>query len=237
MRCRILTCLLLAWFGIFPTLAKVYLVSVGVADYPGTKSDLKSSANDARTIVRIYKAAGNVTTTLLLNKKGTKSAVLSAMKESFSKAQVDDTVILYFSGHGTNDGALFCYDGSLYYQQIFNVMKECHASKKIIIADACFSGKMRANKQQSMDFKNQEVMLFLSSRTEEYSFEAGYKNGLFTIYLERGLRGAADVNKDKVITARELYDFVHQGVISFTQKKQHPVMWGNFDRNMPVIKW
>ena len=80
-------------------------------------------------------------------------------------------------------------------------------------------------------------MLFLSSRTNELSQETRFQNSLFTIYLERGLRGGADVNKDRHITAREIYDFVHQGVIEASGGKQHPVMWGKFDNNMIIIKW
>ena len=80
-------------------------------------------------------------------------------------------------------------------------------------------------------------MLFLSSRTNETSLETPYKNSLFTIFLERGLRGGADTNKDRRISARELYDFVHKGVIEVSGNKQHPVMWGKFDNNMTVINW
>ena len=80
-------------------------------------------------------------------------------------------------------------------------------------------------------------MFFLSSRTNETSQETQYQNSLFTIFLERGLRGGADNNKDRIITAREIYDFVHQGVVKASDNKQHPVMWGKFDNNMTVIKW
>lgn len=57
------------------------------------------------------------------------------------------------------------------------------------------------------------------------------------MFLERGLRGGADTNKDRVITAKEIYNFVHQGVVEASRNRQHPVMWGKFDGNMPVIKW
>ena len=80
-------------------------------------------------------------------------------------------------------------------------------------------------------------MFFLSSRTNETSLETGYRNSMFTIYLERGLRGGADVNRDRSVSARELYDFVHQGVIEASRDRQHPVMWGKFDNEMTVIKW
>ena len=67
--------------------------------------------------------------------------------------------------------------------------------------------------------------------------QTGFNNSLFTVFLERGLRGGADMNRDKVITAREIYDFVHQGVTNASGGRQHPVMWGKFDGNMAVIKW
>lgn len=216
--------------------ARVYLVCAGIADYPGTKNDLRISDNDARTISKIFTATKQANVNVLVNSEVTKSALLSSMRTTFANANSDDAVILYFSGHGT-PGALVCYDGLLAYQNIFNMLKGCKASRKIIIADACFSGKMRTGKQQSSNYSSQNVMLFLSSRTKETSMETPFKNSLFTIFLERGLRGGADKNKDRIITARELYDFVHQGVIDASGGKQHPVMWGKFDNNMTIINW
>lgn len=216
--------------------AKVYLVSVGIADYPGTKNDLRVSDNDAKTITKVFQATKDASVSVLVNGEATQAALLSSMHSAFADAQSDDAVILYFSGHGT-PGAIVCHDGELTYQYIFKMLKGCKASKKIIIADACFAGKMRTTQQQSTNYNNQSVMLFLSSRTNEPSKETKFKNSLFTIFLERGLRGGADTNKDRQITARELYDFVHKGVIEASGNKQHPVMWGKFDNNMTVIKW
>jgi hypothetical protein len=96
---------------------------------------------------------------------------------------------------------------------------------------------MRTTQQQTNRYNSQNVMLFLSSRTNETSMETKFQNSMFTIFLERGLRGGADINKDRHITARELYDFVHKGVIEASGNKQHPVMWGKFDNDMTVIKW
>ena len=230
--------LLLIWLLVcaVPVQAKVYLVSVGIADYPGTKSDLRVSDNDAKTIAKVFQATKEASVSVLVNGGATQAALLSTMHSAFANAQSDDAVILYFSGHGT-PGAIVCYDGELTYQHIFKMLKGCKASQKIIIADACYSGKMRTTKQQSTNYNSQSVMLFLSSRTNEPSKETKFKNSLFTIFLERGLRGGADVNKDRRITAPELYEFVHKGVIEASKNKQHPVMWGKFDNNMTVIKW
>lgn len=212
------------------------MVCVGIADYPGTKNDLRISDNDAKTIAKVFSVTKDASVQVLINEKATQSALLSSMHTSFADAQSDDAVILYFSGHGT-PGSLVCYDGQLTYQHIFKMLKGCKANRKIIIADACFSGKMRTGGQQTSNYNSQNVMLFLSSRTTEYSSETDYKNSLFTIFLERGLRGGADTNRDRHITAREIYNFVHQGVIKASGNKQHPVMWGKFDNNMTVIKW
>lgn len=216
--------------------AKTYLVCAGVADYPGTKNDLRVSDNDAQTIAKVFSAAQHASVNMLLNKDVTQTALLSTMQSLFANADSNDAVILYFSGHGT-PGALACYDGLLTYQRIFNILKGCKASRKMIIVDACFSGRMRKGSQQSTGYSTQNVMLFLSSRTQEPSRETQFKNSLFTIFLERGLRGGADKNKDRQITARELFDFVHQGVIEGSGGKQHPVMWGKFDNNMTIVNW
>ena len=230
--------LLIVWLMLcsFQLQAKVYMVCVGIADYPGTKNDLRISDNDAKTIAKVFSVTKDASVQVLINEEATQSALLSSMHTSFADAQSDDAVILYFSGHGT-PGSLVCYDGQLTYQHIFKMLKGCKANRKIIIADACFSGKMRTGGQQTSNYNSQNVMLFLSSRTTEYSSETDYKNSLFTIFLERGLRGGADTNRDRHITAREIYNFVHQGVIKASGNKQHPVMWGKFDNNMTVIKW
>lgn len=216
--------------------AKVYLVSVGIADYPGVRNDLRVSDNDAKTIANVYRATKDAEVTVLTNHQVTKQAVLDAMETAFAQAKSDDAVILYFSGHGV-PGALACYDGLLPYQPVTKILKESKANTKVIIADACYSGKMRNSKEKSGSYSKKDIMFFLSSRTGERSLESPYQNSLFTIFLERGLRGGADADKDRHVTARELFDFVHNGVAGASNDMQHPVMWGKFDDDMTIINW
>ena len=219
-----------------PLFGKVYLVSVGIADYPGKNNDLRVSAEDAKTISKIFLATKDAFVQTLTNEDATQGAMLSAMYTLFSEAGYDDIIMLYFSGHGTEE-SLVCHDGLLFYQHIMRLLNGYQAKKKIVIVDACFAGKMRTSKQHSYEYNDKNVMFFLSSRNNEESKESPYKNSLFTIYLERGLRGGADFNRDRQISARELYDFVHNGVVDTSKGKQHPVMWGKFDDNMTIIKW
>lgn len=218
---------------------KIYLVSVGIADYPGLKNDLRLPAEDAKTIASIYKANSQANTVLLTDREATRSNIITAMKRKYRKANRKDIVVFFFSGHGYEHGGFVAYDGELTYKDIKKVFSSCRSQHKMIFADACFSGKIRTGSQSSgRRPSNMDVMLFLSSRNDEVSFERpNMKNGFYTTCLERCLRGGADVNRDRVITAKELYDGVSKGVINLSQGKQHPVMWGNFDDDMPVMIW
>ena len=221
--------------------AKVYLVSVGIADYPGSVNDLTLPAKDAQTVTWLYSKNTNVEYSQLLNGQATVQSITSAMRQTFAKASADDIVVLFFSGHGY-PGGFVAYDGNLSYAQVRKAMATSKCKNKMIFADACFSGKIRTNGNSSQSSvqaaKNANVMLFLSSRSNEKSLESPkMQNGFFTTYLQKGLRGGADKNKDRIITAKELYEYVHNGVIEISHDKQHPVMWGKFDDNMPVMEW
>ena len=155
------------------------------------------------------------------------------------QAGEDDAVIFYFSGHGV-PGAFVCYDGFLKYDDVVVALGSSAAKKKIILADACFAGKARKTDRHATaeTYAKTSVLFFLSSRTNETSIEnRTMRNSLFTAYLERGLRGGADTNRDRTITALELFNFVSEGVKSKSKQRQHPVMWGRFDNNMPLMTW
>lgn len=222
--------------------AKVYLVSVGIADYPGTANDLTLPTKDAQTITWLYSKNSSLQYCQLLNSDATHAKIVAAMNKVFAMADADDIVVFFYSGHGYQ-GGFYVYDGYLSYEEIRKSMAKSKCKNKMIFADACFSGKMRTDTPTSSissvnAAKKANVMLFLSSRSDETSIERrDMQNGFFTTYLQKGLRGAADVNKDRIITARELFNYVKKNVISISNDKQHPVMWGNFSDNMPVMKW
>lgn len=221
--------------------AKVFLVSVGIADYPGSSMDLSLPAQDAKTITWIYSKNSKMQYCLLLDEDAKQRNVIAAMNKVFGMAGENDIVVFFFSGHGYGGG--FCaYDGNITYDDIRKAMSNSKCRNKMIFADACFSGKIRTEGQSSVsavaNAKKANVMLFLSSRSDEVSMEnPSMTNGFFTTYLQKGLRGGADVNKDRIITAKELFLYVYGNVVQISNGTQHPVMWGKFSDNMPVMKW
>ena len=75
----------------------------------------------------------------------------------------------------------------------------------------------------------------LSSKSEEYSLESqGLRQGIFSHYLIKGLKGEADTNTDKMVTLDELYTYVYGNVRKYTGNLQTPVLAGDIDRTMPL---
>lgn len=220
--------------------AKVYLVSVGVSDYPGWSNDLQLPHNNAATMKWLYDENKNAETVLLMNSQATVSNVMNAMSRLFSKATENDIVTLFISGHGV-PGGFMCFDGCLAYSYIKQIMSRCRSKNKMIFADTCYSGSMRSSRSGANNYgglKGTNVMLFMSCRENEYSWEApGMTNALFTYALQHGLRGGADYDRNRIITARELFKYTSEKVKQMSKNRQHPVMWGKFPDSMPVMKW
>lgn len=233
----VLIAVFLTLFGIPSESKEFYLLSVGIADYPGTWHDLNLPGNDAKAIASLYKTCNKAHTVLLLDENATRENIITEAKSLFSKARKQDVIIFFFSGHGSY-GCFCAYDENLWYSEIRSVFASSKATSKIIFADACHSGGMRQGGHTGRHNLGSDVMLFLSSRDDEYSIESSnMENGYFTSCLVRCLKGGADTNKNKIITAKELFKGVRKGVIRLSQDKQHPVMWGNFNDNMPIIDW
>jgi uncharacterized caspase-like protein len=79
------------------------------------------------------------------------------------------------------------------------------------------------------------MVLMMSSKAEETSIEyRGLRQGVFSYYLIKGMKGEANTNYDKIVTITELYDYVKKNVQTYTSYKQTPVINGKYDRDMPI---
>lgn len=224
--------------------AKTYVVSVGISHYKSIPS-LVLPDKDAKSISNLYKQKTK-DVILITGKYATKEKILKSLRDQFARASSNDMIIFYFSGHGY-PGGICPYDMTndirtgLSYKEIKAILKKSKAKDKIIIADACFSGGLRVGKQSSGSAdndKDKSVILFLSSRSNETSGENTLlSNGFFTKALIRGLKGGADENRDKIITAKEIFTFVSTDVQKKTKSEQHPVMWGKFNDSFVLMDW
>lgn len=222
--------------------AKTYLLTIGISDYQGDKRDLRLPAADAALVKKLYNTVGDCEIKFLWNDNATCGNITAEMRSLFAKAGENDRIVLFFSGHGSEAGLLAHEGKSVTYATIREAFAASKAKEKIIFADACHSGKLRSESDSDamtrVSDAQGEYMMFLSSRHNETSIESRMlTNGLFTAALVKGLRGAADVNRDWVITAREIFDYVSETVKKLSGDEQHPVMYGDFSEDMVIIKW
>ena len=245
---NLLLFILLALSSLSATGRTIYVLSVGIRDYRYI-SDLQKTENDAREFSELYMThTKNVTT--LLGSQATRENILSSLRSCFAKAGADDIVVFFFSGHG-DKGGLCAYDTKgrstlVTYAEVQKAIGSCKAANKQLFIDACYSGGLRDGKKTARPATTarpplsdtQGIMLFLSSRTGETSQENRWAdNGFFTQYLIKGLKGAADTDSDRIITAKEIFIYVSAKVSERTRKKQTPVMWGKFNDNMHILNW
>ncbi len=186
---------------------------------------------------------------LLVDEQATRKGILTAVQKSFAKADANDVVIFYFSGHGL-DGSIIPidfngYQNKILYQEIADIIKKSKAKQKIIITDACYSGSLMASKSpystELTGFYNaladagEGTVFITSSKQQEYSMEdQGLRSGVFSYYLIKGLKGAADNNRNGIVTITELFNFVSTNVRNYTAGAQSPQISGDYDKNMPV---
>lgn len=186
---------------------------------------------------------------VLIDEDATRTNVLRTMRETILKADENDVVLFYFSGHGLEGAFLPSdYDGfnrRIAHQEVSDIMKESKARHKLVIADACHSGSLLAAKIPVQDalvkyydaFEQSQggIALMMSSKREEYSLEdAGLRSGVFSHFLIEGLKGKADYDGNKILTIEELFDYVYNRVRGYTANVQTPTLSGSFDRSMPV---
>lgn len=245
------------------TFVNTYAVIVAVADYkyfePGEGGDLDFTTNDAQKFYRflISPSEGKVPAhhiSLLLNEKANKANVLYQMERIFAKAGPKDRIIFYYSGHGV-PGNIIPYDGKgqeqlIPFEDIKAQFKKSQAGTKLCILDACnansikmstktSSARLGQKKSQpattSNSTKKAEIAVMVSSQSYQNSIEdKALQQGVFSYFLIHGLRGAADKNKDNIITMTELHAFVYQSVKVYTQNRQVPHTFGRFNEHMVV---
>ncbi len=235
---------------------KIYAVVVGVSKYTSMPS-LKFTDDDAYKVYSFLKspeggALPDDQIAVLVDEAATRENILRTMRQYMLRADANDVVLFYFSGHGLEGCFLpVDFDGfnnKLRHEEIKQILLQSKAKHKLCIADACHSGTLNyglaakgpapvslEKYYQAFEDSNGGVALLMSSMAEELSLEDhGLRQGVFTYYLLRGLKGAANANGDHIITIRELYNYVYAKVREYTANVQTPILTGAYDDAMPV---
>jgi hypothetical protein len=233
---------------------KVWAIVIGVASYDHMPV-LRYTDDDAYRFYAFLKsveggALPDEQVRILIDEEATRDNILGNMDEIFSMAGPNDLIVFYFSGHGLNGSFLpIDFDGfnnKIAHEEIAAAFNKSKAKFKLCLADACHSGSLIAMRSgetepvlsqyyQTLAKSVSGTALLMSSKADETSLESsGLRQGVFSHFLIRGLKGEADDNKDKVVTVEELFDFIARNVRDYTGNRQSPVIKGTYDPKMPV---
>lgn len=235
-------------------LAKVWALVVGVAAYDHMPA-LRYTDDDAYRFYAFLKgfeggALPDEQVRVLIDEDATRENILTNLSEVFSMAGPNDLVMFYFSGHGLNGSFLpIDFDGfnnKLTHEELAAEFNKCKAKYRLLLADACHSGSIFAMRSgdpepalvqyyKTLSKSVSGTALIMSSKGDETSLEsAGLRQGVFSHFLIRGLKGEADQDKNKIVTVEELYEYVSKNVRDYTGNRQSPVIKGSYDPVMPV---
>jgi len=232
---------------------KVWAVIIGASQYRHMAS-LRYTDDDAYHLFAFLKspyggAVPDEQISLLVDEDATRSRILESMDKIFSQADDNDVLFFYFSGHGEQGAFLPTdYDGfnnQLLHAEVRDRIEASPARHKFVVADACHSGSIflrRSPAHQILEkyyraFENSDggMALLMSSKGEEFSLEDnGLRAGVFSHYLIKAMRGAADRDYNGVVTVQETYRYVRRNVQTYTGFVQTPLLLGSFDEFMPI---
>src|SRR2546423_13504924 len=111
--------------------------------------DLNGAGRDALALWALFSdTIPEIDAGLLINADANVSSIRQAIKDTLENATPDDTVILFFSGHGSPDHRLTAHDTSLEdlenttvpMQELADLFKVSNAKSILCILDCCFSG-------------------------------------------------------------------------------------------------
>ena len=244
------------------TIPRSYALVVGIGDYKNlpASAKLEFAVRDAEAIysILISPEGGNFRAENVRKLTGDRATLANIKRELEtwlpSVAKSDDRVLVYFAGHGFIDpksGGSFLapYDfdpqriaASGYpMDQLGKVIGGTIQAKwKVLLTDACHSGAISPEQGEVLNRSlldlNRSMFSMTASRAREQSFESkdwGGGHGIFTYYVVRGMEGYADENKDSIVTADELAEYVRRNVREATKGRQNPTSdKGNFDPQM-----
>jgi hypothetical protein len=210
-----------------------FALMAGFNDGGPTRPQLRYATSDAHAMSRVLESLGGIASEdLVFVSEATRASFLAAFDRvarlviAGQHAGVRREVVIYYSGHSDEDGLLIGSD-RVSYDELRDRIQAIPAEVRLAILDSCASGAFTRHKggvrrapflmDSSSDTKGHAFLT--SSAINEVAQESDRIGAsFFTHYLVSGLRGAADVNRDRRVTLQEAFQFAAQETLARTEK-------------------
>lgn len=200
---------------------------------------------------------------LLRNADASRTAILDGLKKLAVDAQANDTVVVYFSGHGAqwlsgaNVGTYLCppefdinrpRETGIEAEELSELLNQIPAERLLVLIDACHAGAAARVKGAAADLakwtfggsgldalaQGKGHVIISASASDETSFILGvHRNSLFTHFLIKGLQGEVNDRSDGLIRVLDLFHYLAEHVPA-ARSSQNPVLTSRTQDNFPV---
>lgn len=170
-----------------------------------------------------------------------RSNILSMINLLASNSEENDTIFVYFAGHGFEkervnyllpaDARLdVLVETAIPLKWVKETLSKSLAKKKFLIIDACHAGAglgrssslpMSKSFQEELFERSEGFAIMSSCKTDQLSYDFAEKShGAFSYYMLEGLRGAADGDEDNIITVPDVNQYVSRKMHEWCIKNQ-----------------
>jgi tetratricopeptide (TPR) repeat protein len=243
----------------------VYAVIIGIDKYQDSRiPPLRYAVNDARVFYDMltdpqHRGVMPDHIQLLLGQEATDRTIKKAIGTWLRReAGEEDTVIIYYSGHGAPEGEKTywvtynadiddLYSTALSNNEIADMLAQIKSKRIITFLDSCYSEATVKRRDQTKNvvteiplekFTGEGRVVISASDGRQLSVELHeYQHGVFTYYLLKGLKREADANNDGVVVVDEIWDYIKEQVPAAAQKAgnpQTPVLQGRITTGIPL---
>jgi hypothetical protein len=197
---------------------------IGINDYQDKKIPaLKTAVNDAKEFANLLQTRYGFQVTLLLDRQATKQAIMDRMRDLATNASPDESVLIYYAGHGDVDRVLndgwwvpadaiggnhVTYLDNNYVQRVMRGMKARHV---LLVSDSCYSGTLFGESRSLPPLIDDRYYLNLYNEKSRWGMTSGNKtpvsdsgsegHSIFAYQLIKALTK----NEKSYITTQELY--------------------------------
>ncbi len=236
--------------------SNIYAVIIGIGHYEDNRLNLNYTENDAQGLYDLltdpqYGGIPKDNIQLLLNENATDRNIKRTIgKWLAQQADEEDTVLIYYSGHGAPEGSETywvtynadindLYSTALSNNEIADMLSRIRSQRMVTFLDSCYSEATvyRKDKTRSIateipleNFIGTGHVVISASDGKQLSLELDqFKHGVFTYYLLEGLRGDADTNQDYIVDVEEIWGYVKRRVSETARNagnEQTPVLQG-----------
>ncbi len=224
-----------------------YAIVIGINNYekwPG----LEFAVADANAVKNTLQKTGFDDITIIMDKEATQRRILTELFHKLpEKVDRNDRVLFYFAGHGQTEdlpgggkkGYIIPVDAetdsyaatAVSMEQIRSLSSRIAAKHIFYVMDCCYSG-LGLNRSTGIwpginDYlrkvSSMRVVQIITAGGQGEQVQEKEGHGLFTSYFLKAIAGAADLDKDNVVTGTELGAYLRPTVSNASRQAQTPL--------------